>query len=145
MNRINTDLERHQQLLIRSEKLAVLGKLAASLAHEIRNPLTAIKMLIFSIKGEMKKNGHLESDFDIIIKEIHRIENFIENFLNFARPPKPHFKITTVNEIIKSTLDLLYPQIKKMNIAVIDHTADSDIELMADKSLVTSSVCQYFF
>lgn len=136
VNKINTDLERNQQLLIRSEKLAVLGKLAASLAHEIRNPLTAIKMLVFSIHEETKKDAYLENDFDIIIKEINRIENFIENFLKFAKPPKPNFKLTTVNEIIKSPLDLLDPQIKKMNIKVINHIAESDIELMADKSLL---------
>lgn len=136
VHQTNRDLEMSQQLLIRSEKLAALGKMAAGLAHEIRNPLTAIKMLIFSLQTETKNFPHLTKDYQVVIKEITRIENFIENFLNFARPPKPKLSETNIREILNPTLELLAPQIKKMKIEIIDLITGNEPSVYADKSLL---------
>lgn len=92
-------------MLLQSEKLASLGKVAAGVAHEIRNPLTAIKMLIFTLQNELAPRAKFKNDFKIILKEIERMERFLQNFLDFARPPDPNFDII-------SAFGLLYQPIE---------------------------------
>ena len=133
INEVNKDLERSQQMLIRSEKLAALGKMAAGLAHEIRNPLTAVKMLIFSLQNEVTGDSQLSNDFAVIVKEIDRIENFIQNFLDFARPPKPNFSFTDVNETVKQTLNLLSPQIKNAKLELVENLNTSGVMVYSDR------------
>jgi signal transduction histidine kinase len=118
MKQINSDLEKSQELLMRSEKLAALGKIAAGIAHEIRNPLTAIKMLIYSIREDMTKNNPYEPDLEVITHEIERMESFIQNFLDFARPRDPQKSSFDLNQTIENVLTLLKSNIKKANLNV---------------------------
>lgn len=120
VHEVNKDLERSQRMLIRAEKLAALGRVSAGLAHEIRNPLTAIKMLIFTLQNETIKNDKIIKDFDVILKEIERIENFIQKFLDFARPPEPNFRIININDLLKQILNLLSGQITRANVRLIE-------------------------
>ncbi len=82
-------LERSRHRLLTAEKLAAVGKLAAGVAHEIRNPLTAIKMWLFSIQEAIKGDAELDRKFAIVSEEIARLENIIRDFLEFSRPPAP--------------------------------------------------------
>jgi len=111
VHEVNKDLEHSRQMLIRSEKLAALGQMSAGLAHEIRNPLTAIKMLIFSLQKEATKDTKRVKDYQVILKEIERMENFLQNFLDFARPPTPNFDILKIDEVVKQATHLLSPQL----------------------------------
>lgn len=130
---VNQDLERSQLMLIRAEKLAALGRMAAGLAHEIRNPLTAIKMLIFTLQNEEKKNSLRYNDYSVILKEIKRMETFMQNFLDFARPPEPDFKTVDVHKILKQTLDLISSQCKNGQIVLIENLMAKDAMVYADQ------------
>jgi signal transduction histidine kinase len=130
---VNKDLKQSRNLLIRSEKLAALGRIASGLAHEIRNPLTAIKMLIFSMQDEFKNKVKTQEDFNVIIKEINRLEKFLQNFLDFARPPKPSFSMTNITEIIDNTIHLLSVQLKNNRIHVRKIVAQPGVKFLADK------------
>ncbi|MGD9898519.1 MAG: ATP-binding protein [Calditrichaceae bacterium] len=130
---INTDLVKSRAMLERSERFAALGKISAGLAHEIRNPLTAIKMLVFSMKDEMRNDTTINRDFQVILKEILRMEHFLQEFLDFARPPKPEFANVTVNEIIEQTLKLMNTQLKNANIALSAENTDTDVNVFVDK------------
>lgn len=129
----NKDLERNQRLLFRSEKLASLGQMAAGLAHEIRNPLTAIKMLVFSLEKELKNKARLNKDFTVIIHEIERMESFLQSFLNFARPPDPEFGIIEINELLNHTENLLIPQIKSAKIKMQKEFTSDILEVYGDR------------
>jgi signal transduction histidine kinase len=120
-------------MLVQSEKLASLGRMSAGLAHEIRNPLTAIKMLIFSLQREVKKDSRKTKDFAVIIKEIERMENFLQNFLDFARPPEPNFDLVDINEVVRDTLDLLSPQFRNHKIELIEQLFPDNIKVFGDK------------
>jgi two-component system sensor histidine kinase AtoS len=104
--------------LIRSEKLAALGQLAAGIAHEIRNPLTSINILIHSLRESLSsKNSHRE-DLKVIEEEIDRINEIVDRFLRFARPSPPLLEKAEVPIIFEETLQLLRPQVEKQRISV---------------------------
>jgi signal transduction histidine kinase len=102
-----TQLHQSQREVLRAEQLAALGQLAAGLAHEFRNPLTAIKILVQSaaLDGDA---GHLSGkDLVILEKEISRLERSIQNFLDFARPPRLERQTFDMRLLVQQTLDLL--------------------------------------
>jgi len=105
-----------EKSLRHSEKLTIIGKLASELAHEIRTPLTSINIFIQSLEKEIDIDEDREQDFRIIKKEIDRINENISRLLNFARPEEPQFQQINAHELLKDTLGLLMPKIKKNNI-----------------------------
>lgn len=104
----------------RTDRLSAVGELASGIAHEIRNPLTGIKMMIQIIDKEIEKRDSQRNPYTkAILDEIDRLDNIISNLLNFARPSKPEFCDTQVIDVIESTLFLLQSKIDSLNITVI--------------------------
>jgi two-component system NtrC family sensor kinase len=109
-------LRQRQEQLVRSEKMAALGQLSAGIAHEIRNPLTSIKIFIQSLEKEIDLDENRSEDFRIIKKEIDRINENISRFLNFARPEEPQFQPVNIHALLVDTLNLLAAKIKSSSI-----------------------------
>lgn len=107
-----------QENLIRTEKLYALGEFSAGLAHEIKNPLTSIKMLIQTAKD--KHYDIKPKDIKIIEDEINRIDDIVKDFLAFARPAKTKFISTNVNVILKEVLSLIRPKMEQSNINLVE-------------------------
>ncbi len=111
-------LKAAQENLIRSEKLYALSEFSAGLAHEIKNPLTSIKMLMQTAK---EKNYALcAEDINIIEGEINRIDRIVKDFLAFARPAKVEFVSTDINAILKEVITLIKPNIEQLHINLIE-------------------------
>lgn len=127
INTAMTDLERNRQLLAQSEKLASLGKISAGVAHEIRNPLTSIKMLIYSLREELKYDEEKKNDLDVIVKEIDQMDRVVKNFLQFARPPEPNYEPTDINLIVHEMLELLEPRLRQNHITLAE-SYQSDLQ-----------------
>lgn len=133
---ISEELAQSQQIIIRSEKLAVAGQLAAGIAHEIRNPLTIVKMLTFSLEKEFPPDNARRADIRRIIGEVERMEGVLHSFLDYARPQQPEFTRVSLSERVEQVLNLLQPEIKKRAIRValdIRH----DIIIHADQDQIT--------
>ena len=111
-------LERSRNRLLNAEKLASVGKIAASVAHEIRNPLTAMKMWLFSIQEAAEGNADLLGKLAIVSEEIARLEGIVRNFLEFSRPPVIQCQSQDVNLVIDGTLELLGPRLQQAKIAI---------------------------
>jgi signal transduction histidine kinase/putative methionine-R-sulfoxide reductase with GAF domain len=118
IQKTTADLSKTEAQLIRSEKLAALGQLAAGIAHEIRNPLTSINILIHSITEKLPSGDSHKEDLQVIEEEIHRMNEIVDQFLRFAKPTPPLFQKAGVASIFEETLSLLRPQIEKQLVAV---------------------------
>lgn len=90
-----------------SQRLADLGTLAAGMAHEIRNPLSAIKTFVALLPEKIEKPGFLEKFQKTVPREINRLNTLIEELLELSRPPKYNFKLTDIQALLRQTIDLL--------------------------------------
>jgi len=118
IQKTTADLRKTESQLIRSEKLAALGQLAAGIAHEIRNPLTSINILIHSLRERLPSENSQQEDLKVIEEEIHRMNEIVDQFLRFAKPASPLLEKTDVLSIVEETLQLLRLQIEKQRIVV---------------------------
>jgi signal transduction histidine kinase len=118
IQKTTSDLRKTEAQLIRSEKLAALGQLAAGIAHEIRNPLTSINILIHSMAENLPSEDSQREDLKVIEEEINRINEIVDQFLRFAKPAPPLLERTDILNIFEETLQLLRPQIEKNQIVV---------------------------
>ena len=114
-----SDLEHSRAQLLNAEKLASVGKLAAIVAHEIRNPLTSLKMRIFSIRKELGKNHILKDDLKVISEETTRLESIVRNFLEFSRPADLKLRSNKISVLIDKSLELFGHWFEQKNIEVI--------------------------
>jgi PAS domain S-box-containing protein len=105
-NDITTRNKQTEQLLQKSEKLALLGQMAAGIAHEIRNPLTSIKGFIQLFKSETQQVEY----YDIVLSELDRINNIVGEFLVLAKPTAAVFAEKDVKELIKDVVTLINTQ-----------------------------------
>jgi two-component system sensor histidine kinase PilS (NtrC family) len=102
-----TDLRRAEAELQRIDRLAALGRLAAQLAHEIRNPLASMRGSAQMIAGTSEGNGSSAKLASILVREADRLSTLVENFLRFARPPPPTLRHQSLRKIVVDTLEVL--------------------------------------
>lgn len=101
-----------------SERLAHIGKLTASLAHEIRNPLSSVKMNSQIILKNTKFGGNDQRRLEIIVQEISRLERILDEMLDFARPIKLNLEPVSINGIVDSCLEVMDTRIREKSITV---------------------------
>ncbi|GGB46726.1 PAS domain S-box protein [Fictibacillus barbaricus] len=112
-----TDLKEKEELLRKSDKLTVVGELAAGIAHEIRNPLTSIKGFVQLMKPDME-----DLHSEIILSEMDRIESIINEFLVLAKPHQETvFQQRSVNDFIRQTITLLDSEANLNNVQFDTH------------------------
>jgi two-component system, NtrC family, sensor kinase len=137
-------LKQRQEQLIQSGKMAALGQLSAGIAHEIRTPLTSIKIFIQSLEKEIDSDEHQKEDFRIIKKEIDRMNEIISRFLHFARPEDPLLQAIRISPLVKETVNLLAARLKSNDIQVDLFLADEGAPLEGDPKQLTQVFLNLF-
>ncbi|HEY2786258.1 MAG TPA: ATP-binding protein [Fimbriiglobus sp.] len=98
-------LRRTERDALRAEQLAWVGQMAAGIAHEIRNPLMAIKLLVQAAAERQGVAGFRPRDLQVLDEEIVRLEQIVSGFLDFARPPRLEPRPVDVKELVERTVD----------------------------------------
>lgn len=110
-----TERKELEERLRKSDTLHVVGELAAGIAHEIRNPMTALKGFIQLLKGSIQEGDH-SLYFNVITSELKRIESIITEFLILAKPQAIMYEKKDVVRIMQDTMDLLHAQANLDNV-----------------------------
>jgi signal transduction histidine kinase len=111
-------LQRQQHEMLRAEQLAAVGQLAASVAHEVRNPLTSIKMLVEVAQRAQNRKPLTGEDIDVIHGEIARLEQTVQGFLDFARLPSPQRSICDLRTVVAQAVDLVRARARQQNVDI---------------------------
>jgi len=124
-------IKKLQDESIKSAKLSTTGQLSAGLAHEIRNPLSSIKMMAQIIKRRYNISGDC-NEMNVIIKEIDRINGILKNLLEYAKPSAINFSNINLNQLILKSIDLFKYNLEHQKVEVIGNFSKPDIYLSAD-------------
>lgn len=113
---LRAQLVESRAMIERQEKLASLGTLAAGVAHEIRNPLTAINVRLHSLKRTLVQGSSEHEDATVIDGEIQRLDRIVRDVLHFARPAEPRLVTITTGSLFSRVQELLGSQLEKASI-----------------------------
>lgn len=131
---LRSNLTESRAIIERQEKLASLGVFATGIAHEIRNPLTAIKVRVFSLKASHRPGTSDHEDLEVIENEIDRLERIVRDFLQFARPAEPDLQMIPAAKLLRDSADLLASDLAKRSVTLkLDLDTQESVRADADK------------
>jgi signal transduction histidine kinase len=120
-------LQRQQRDMLRAEQLSAVGQLAASVAHEIRNPLSGVKLLVEAARRPRNPLPLTAEDLDVIHGEIARVEQTVQGLLDFARLPKPARQRCDVRPLITRAIDLVQSRARQQQVELTVHCAEEPL------------------
>jgi len=135
-----TEQKLAREQLLRSEKLAAIGQLAAGISHELNNPLTSVLGYSELILAEGHVSESARRDIEMIVGQAHRARKIIQNLLAFARSYKPQKSEVHINELIETTLALRNYHHRNNNIQVIRDLADDLPRTLADRDQLQQAI-----
>jgi len=112
------DLARSQADMIRAERLASVGRLASGVAHEIRNPLTSIKLLLQNASRLKSTESLSGENLQLILDEISRIEAAVQGLLDYSRPRPQNRSTGSLSETIDHAIALIAGRADQQNVAI---------------------------
>jgi two-component system, NtrC family, sensor histidine kinase HydH len=137
--------QKRQQEMMRAEQLAAVGQLAAGMAHEVRNPLTSIKLLVGAARR--RGNGQALSPEDLLVihEEVERLEAKVQTLLDFARPPESRRRLCDLREIVNRTIALLQARARDQNVQIECLVPAELVEVYADPDQLSSVLVNLYF
>lgn len=118
VDQTHSELQKSRETLLQAEKMALVGKLAAGMAHSIRNPFTSVKMRMFSLGRTLKLTETQKDDLDVISQEIRHIDTIVQNFLEFSRPPKLKMQQVSPSIIVDLVIQLLEHRLNSYEVRI---------------------------
>ncbi|MBI4811463.1 MAG: HAMP domain-containing protein [Ignavibacteriales bacterium] len=128
--------EMHQSYLEHADRLATTGEMAASMAHEIKNPIAGVLGALQVFDSETPKEDDRKEIIAEMISQLDRVNNAVNDLLCYARPTAPLFEEVSVNELINKTSTLLSRQFRHKKIQVQTQLPAHQLIITADKKQI---------
>jgi two-component system, NtrC family, sensor histidine kinase HydH len=141
---VTEQLRRQQKEMVRAEQLAAVGQLAAGVAHEVRNPLTAIKLLVGAALQGQGGPALSRGDLRVIHGEVERLEGTAQALLDFARPPAPRREPCDLRDVIGHALDLVRGRAARQQVTLEAEGGDGALPAIADRGLLSNVFLNLF-
>jgi signal transduction histidine kinase len=130
---------------LRAEQLAWVGQMAAGIAHEIRNPLMAIKLLVQATAERQGGSLFKPRDLQVLEEEIIRLEQIVTGFLDFARPPRVDARPTDVKDLVERTLDGIRARAELQDVRLILEPTVGPTVVSADPNQIRQVIFNLLF
>ncbi|VAX25554.1 Sensor protein of zinc sigma-54-dependent two-component system [hydrothermal vent metagenome] len=138
------ELKSLEKAVERSERLASMGRMAAGIAHEIRNPLSSIKGLAQYLRNKFEKDSEDHEYASVMISEVDRLNRVIRDMLNFAKPHEPKLALCNIEDIVSHSLKLTESELNEKKINIILMNKDDLPTVLADSDLLTQVFLNLF-
>jgi signal transduction histidine kinase len=125
-------LQGQQREILRSEQLAAVGQLAAGVAHEVRNPLTGMKLLVEAARRPDRPQPLCGEDLEVIHGEITRLEGIVQHFLDFARPQPLCRQHRDLRDAIARPVELVRARARQQGVDLDVHLPDVAVPVHLD-------------
>lgn len=134
-NQMTQELKQSRDKLIQAERLATAGKMSASFAHEIRNPLSSMRMLSQMLMQKLETSDEQRQSLQYILEEIERIDNIVKGLMDFARPTTLNLEQQPLMPALQSVLALMEANLTHHQIQLVSEFASDlpDFQFDSDK------------
>jgi len=134
------ELRKLQHKLIQAEKLSALGRLTADIAHEIRNPLTAIGGFARRLEKRVKKGTKEEEYARLIASEVERLERILRDVLSFSREAKYHLNYEDLNDVASESLKAYHELCREHGVEIKEELTPDLPKILMDKDQVIQAI-----
>ncbi len=129
-----TEFRGMEDKLQSAEKLSALGRMAASIAHEVRNPLASMSGSVQILKDSLALQDDDRRLMDIVLEETRRLNHLVGNFLDYARPPGPQFEDVDLRTVVLETVEFLGSSAEMDGVQLQSSVPDKPVILSVDPS-----------
>lgn len=134
-----TERKKLEEHLLQTERLAATGEMSAIIAHEIRNSLTSVKMLL-QLQQEKSETKETARPLEVAVQSVYRMEEVINNLLRFARPAPFEFQYRNINRIIEESVLFVRPQFEKRSITLSTALNPAIIDMQLDANHIREAI-----
>jgi signal transduction histidine kinase len=137
-------MQRHQREMLRAEQLSAVGQLAAGVAHEVRNPLTSVKILVEAALRSHNRKPLSVEDLEVIHGELARLEQTVQGFLDFARPPTLRRSPVALRDVVAQALELIRVRARQQRVETVVRCGDDVLPVSVDRSQLCNVLVNLF-
>jgi two-component system sensor histidine kinase HydH len=141
---VTEQLQQQQQEILRAQQLAAVGQLAAGVAHEVRNPLTAIKMLVEAALRPVQPRPFTLDNLRVIDREVRRLEQTVQGFLDFARPPALQPVPIDLRKLFRQSAELVAARARQQQVKVEITVPSEPVIGLVDQGRLSTVIVNLF-